>query len=187
MKNVWTGPVNASLVTSPPTPTGWAQDGIEGTQQATVPGAHWFNMVTSELMNVLSAAGVSANGGVFNQVASAISALIAGAIGDNFASGGTSTNGWQQYPDNHIEQWCQAAQGSSWGTNPVLVNVTYPRVFTSVSGVPRVSIYDSSSPGAGNLLIAAVQSYSLTGCVVQVTPNGGSARAFTLSVAAAGA
>lgn len=182
MKNVWTGPVTATLSTTPPSPTGWAQDSVPGTVNPTVPGAHWFNMITAELMSVLSMGGVTADGGNFGQVAVAITNKINAIIAGDFPYGGTLTNGWQTWPSGVKAQWCQVAVGSTWGSDPVLVTVTYPTAFVSAANAPRISLVDASSPGLGNELIYAVQSYTLTGCVVQVSKNGGGQRAFTVCV-----
>lgn len=50
-------------------------------QQATIPGADWFNMTTQEMLNVLSAAGIAPDKNNRGQLAAAIAAMIAAGAG----------------------------------------------------------------------------------------------------------
>jgi len=62
------------------TADGNPQNGIPGTQAATKVGAHWFYMITQELLNVLAMGSVTPSATVYDQVRTAITNYVTSAI-----------------------------------------------------------------------------------------------------------
>jgi hypothetical protein len=173
---------------------------------ATEPGAYWFYMITMELLNLISGAGITFNGAVLTQVFAAVQAIAntaaaaaqsaaisaatslaaaarTGAVSDVVAlftgsNASYTANGWQVLPGGGIRNWTSQAVVGAANTT---VTVTYAKPFTTFSAIPVPSVVDPARSGdESNFLGLSVVSYSLTGCVIAMGQNGGGARNVTL-------
>lgn len=95
--------------------------------------------------------------------------------GSNVQSG---TNGWQNYPNGQITQWCELFVSLAANQS---VGITYPKPFLNTSNRPRVNIMQTSLVDS-NFMVAIPTAYSLTGCTVQLALNGGGNRDVTILV-----
>lgn len=68
-------------------------------QQATIPGADWFNMMTQEILGVLTAAGIVPDKNNRNQLAAAIAAMIAAGAGETGVPWGAISGSIADQPD----------------------------------------------------------------------------------------
>ena len=172
-----------SVATPPPiTPggaVGYPGDGDVGVS-GTIAGAYWFYQVTTEILNVIVAGGLTVNAGVLNQLQTAIVNMIVARIYNWGANENLVTNGVRRGPNNDMEEWGQQAYTMS--ANPFSFTITFPTPFTSLPNIPICTVFDNTSPGAGNYLMLSVQAVTTTTFTASVTPNGGSAtRAFQVS------
>lgn len=115
MNRVWEANSAVAAPSYPGSPSvGHPTDGnLMTSTPATNPGAWWFHMITEEIMAVLAAAGIAADGTLTNQLLAALDA--------RYASGGTAvhiadftgsnqslaTSGYQKLPGGLILQWGQ--------------------------------------------------------------------------------
>jgi len=87
MKNIWAADAAASPPTAPSIPSvGYPTDGNPVTAvPPTLPGAYWYHMITSELLAVIVAAGLTPDGADLNQLLDALDERYSNAV--------TSVNG----------------------------------------------------------------------------------------------
>lgn len=165
---------------SPGTATGYPTDGAVGVP-ATVPGAGWFHAVASELLNVITAAGLTPSGTDLTQLTQAILAL-----GYDWATNTVhGDTGHRKFPDGMIENW---AFGQVTAQNATLV-IAWNLPFPTHSNVPMVSVRDSSGVPGGttaDIIIASVQTYGLSSVTVDAGANGGGSRLFQIIARANG-
>lgn len=192
----------ANLGVSPPsTPgiVGYPQDGdVTAGRAATIPGAYWFWMITSELLALIVGAGLTPSGTVLNQVFTAVSGIANTAAADAVTTATATVLGWftgthqnltpakgfQDFPGGRTHQWVEASAPAT-GNNDVVI--TYYKAFTGTAPIPSVTIVDVSlAGGSPNFLGYAVTARSLTGCTISFGTNGGSARDITIRVDAWG-
>lgn len=152
----------------------------------TVPGAYWFYMVATEILNEILAASITPNKAVLTQLRDSITTRIANSQYDwagNSSLGGTS--GFEKFPNGVIHNFKSIAGTAS----PQALTVTWATPFTNrYIGGPSLSIIDNSGipPGSANILICSMRSLTLSGMTVDVGDNGGGTRAYTLTVNAWG-
>lgn len=72
-----------------------------GAQGASYPAAYWFNMVQSELINILNHAGIEPSKTEFNQITKAISAMIA-ANNDGYIPWSMASSAIDSFSENHV-------------------------------------------------------------------------------------
>lgn len=93
-----------------------------------------------------------------------------------------STDYTINYGSAVIEQYIE----NSTGVNTTLT-ITYPAAFPTHSYIPSWTVYDTSGEGPPDQVVLSVQSYSLSGCVLNVGVNGGStSRTVTIAVTVKG-
>ena len=182
----------ANISANPPTigaANGYPTDGDPSTATpATIPGAGWFWMITAELLNLITGAGITPAGGALNQVYAAVVAIATGlanaavTTAENtvlgWFTGGhqdlTPAKGYQDYPGGRTHQWVEQFQAAV-GNNDVVIS--YRKAFTGTAPVPQITVFDASmAGGSSNFLGYAVTARTLTGCTVSFGPNGGVAR-----------
>lgn len=201
---------SANVSGTPPTmgaTNGYPTDGDPATATpATIPGAGWFWMITAELLNLVTGAGILANGAALNQVFTAVTTIattIATTAANTAAAAAviTATNtvlgwftgthqdltaakGFQDLPGGRTHQWVEQFQ-SAVGSSDVVI--AYRKAFTGTAPIPQISVLDvSMAGGSSNFLGWAVTARSLTGCTVSFGPNGGAGRDITVRADAFG-
>lgn len=103
--------------------------------------AAMFNALQEEICGVIEETGAALNPAIYNQLLTAIQALITAAEG---GSGSFALNGYWKFPGGLIVQWGKANPPTANTSAQVFYPITFP---TSVYGVAMSS--GSTSPGAG--------------------------------------
>jgi hypothetical protein len=134
-----------ALGTPPATPssfsTGYPTDGDPVTNTPpTYPGAWWFHMVTAEILNVITAAGLTPSATTLTQLATAMATIapvqsvngatgaVTGLVATSSFTGANqslSTSGYQKLPGGLILQWGQASVGTD-ASLAVTLPTTFP-------------------------------------------------------------
>jgi hypothetical protein len=143
MKNSWLANALATPPAVPSLPSvGYPTGGDPATSTpATNPGAYWFHMITMELLNVITAAGLTPDASNLTQLKAALDALYAGAGGalttGNFTGSNQSlaSNGYQKLPGGLILQW-----GSISMAFPSTTTVTFPVAFPNACLNSQISV-----------------------------------------------
>lgn len=177
MLNVYEADATAAAPLAPSTTPGNPTDGGLG-QPTTIPGAYWFYQVTTEILNAITAGGLTPSKTTLNQLSTAIGNRISSAGYNWAANSNQGQNGYRKFPDGSADQWGQIAVTPA-GANPCTFTVTYPIPFTA-TGCPLVTMWDSSTPGPGDGLILWVETPTLSGFTGQYAPNGATTRNATV-------
>lgn len=120
MHRAWKSGAQATAPTAPTAPSiGHATAGDPTTNTPpTKPGMWWFEMITEELLAIVTAAGLTPSHTNLNQVKDALDALYAPLAGNLTASSFTGANqslganGYQKLPGGLILQWGNTAVAS---------------------------------------------------------------------------
>jgi hypothetical protein len=160
MKNIWAA---GALGTPPPAPsspsTGYPTDGDPlSSVQPTYPGAYWFHQVTMEILNAITAAGLTPDQTTLTQLASAIALLgpvqsvngrtgaVSGVVDTSSFTGANQSmaaNGYQKLPGGLILQWMtvsvgDVASGGTSGTATLPISFPNNNFFSSCSPLDGV-------------------------------------------------
>ena len=144
----------AGASASPPSPpaspsSGYPTDGNPSTgQAATQPGAWWFHMLTEELYNIITAAGLTPDHTVTNQLLAALQA------GFGLANS-KATSGYVTLPGGIIIQW---GQGGGIDHATVVLPVAFPSSTLCVLATEGTS----SSGGIGGIAKVGLESDTMT-------------------------
>jgi hypothetical protein len=156
-----------------PGSTGYPTDSNIG-NAATTPGAYWFYAVTTEILNEILAASITPDKATLTQLRDSITTRINNAQWNFPAHGSYGTNGYQVHPPftsgSNLDQWGE--QLVTFGSNPTTFSVSFPYGPAATMGKPVVSVYDTVSPGTGNVMLVQVGSVSTSGFSGWITPNG---------------
>jgi len=145
-----------AMGTPPPTPssfsTGYPTDGDPASNQPpTYPGAWWYYMVTQEIVNAITAAGLTPSATTVNQLASAITALsavssvngrtgaVTGVVDTATFTGANQSlaaSGYQKLPGGLILQWGTTAvpSGANVGSQAMTFPIAFPTALYAVAG-----------------------------------------------------
>lgn len=134
MKNTYESGASATPTPPPAVPSvGSPTDGVFGSVAPTNPGAYWFYMVTTELLNLLAAASVTPDHTVLTQVRDSIEALITSAIAAGFYDTGRhvlANPGYQRLPGGYIEQWGTLSGAAASVDTPVTLPIALDEVYS---------------------------------------------------------
>lgn len=178
MKSSWEA---GAIGTPPPAPSsfsnGYPTEGDPSTAvPPTLPGAYWFYMVTQEIVNAITAAGLTPSTSTLNQLTTAIAALSAvlsvngrtGAVTgvvDTAAFTGSNqslaTPGYQKLPGGLILQW-----GTTSVTNGSTATFTFPVAFPTACVFADVQFATNPYAGATTEGVLTVNSKSASNCVI---------------------
>lgn len=116
---------SGAVVLAPPVPSspsaGYPTGGNPvGGVPATKPGAHWFHMITEEILGVIVAGGLTPAAATLTQLLQALPAALASRPE---MARSLVTNGYQKLPGGFILQW-----GTNTGNNPA-ATLSFPLAF----------------------------------------------------------
>lgn len=178
MKNSW---VADAFVTPPVAPSsfsvGYPTDGDPSSSiPPTEPGAWWFHMITMELLNAITAAGLTPSATTLNQLATAMASLgpvqsvngrtgvVTGLVDSSSFTGANqslATSGYQKLPGGLILQW-----GTVSVTNSSTSTFTFPVAFPTACVFADVQFSTNPYAGATTEGVLTINSKSASNCVV---------------------
>jgi hypothetical protein len=205
MKNTWSSGASGTPPAAPGSPSvGFPTDGDPATATPpTTPGAYWFHQITMEIVNAITAAGLTPSQSTLTQLRDAIAVLaspaapvqsvngrtgaVTGVVDTSSFTGGNqslASPGFQKLPGGLILQWVSTAVGDIASGGGTVGSVVFPTTFpTAILMPPLLSIVDATSSPA---LAAVVTSSTTSGFAYRVQEWAASVQSATLVAFALG-
>ena len=148
---------NSTAATSLPTPAAAGTPGYftAGSPSSGIPATivdpDWMNDFQEEAISILTAAGITPDKTVHNQLATALQTLFGTGVSKSLA-----TNGYVKEPSGLIKQWGYAT-GTSTGA-PITFPIAFPNAVTYLGGSPL----QNAGSYASNILSVTVAANSVS-------------------------